>query len=483
MKVWLGAILSAVLMALSFDLWSFMAWFALIPLLLVIDSCAKKTSFYAAWAGGSLFFALHLYWLNLPVLDFGGVFALPGVIGLSVVYILFGFFWALFLRVGQYLIAKYNSNPVLILPSLWFILEFLRVKIFSPLPMGVLGYTQASYPLIIQIADLIGSLGISFLIVFFNCAFFYFWRKKLSLIKFLAISIVLFLMVIPYGYYRLNQEGSPIVQLGIVQGNIEQEEKFDPNLVQQNIDNHIELSLKLDNIDLIVWPESAVPVAPNRNISYWSGFQEQLRSLAAPVVLGLLNPVNRKVFNSAYLTIDGEIITEYQKNWLVPFGEYIPFSSVFGFIDIGFSGNTPGDEIVIFKYDGLDFAAPICYEIMNVNLMREMALASDYLLNLSNEAWFRESKGLKLLWNITIMRSVETRTPIVKVANTGFSGFIDDRGRVELLLPPHQRAQGSAQVFSANLTSLYLKGGDLPIFIIVLVFLLFVVKQSHKKKI
>lgn len=468
------ALLSSILLSLSFftPTGVFGAHIALLPLFFLLDRDEiKKRTFYS-WIAGGLFFTILFYWIAVPVIDYGGSYRYLALPGMVVVCFSLGVFWALFALWAPFFLQKRRGFPLLSIPALWTLLEFLRTILFPPLPLGLLGHTQTQIPFLIQTADLFGTLGITFLVVFTNTFLFLLFthrvkRKEVLLVLLFASTILV------YGVLSMGTvEEENLLTLGIVQSNIPQEEKWDHNFQERNIQRHLKPTEEMAlEVDLVIWPESAIPVDPYRHPHTWAPIAQTIKEIGVFVFTGILSFQNTTLYNSAFLLEDGEPTQRYNKLYLVPFGEYIPFSSLLFWVDTGLHSITPGEELQIFQYQDITLASPICYEILHTPLMRQMARDSDFLINLSNEAWFKNTHGLPLLFQILIMRTVELRRPIVKVANTGISGYVNARGEVIDVLPPFTFQYETVTVKRSTKDSLYMKYGDFPLILLLFIIL------------
>lgn len=470
------AISSAILLGLSFFSrgGTFLAFIALIPLLYVLSKSERKRGILLSWISGGIFFNLLFYWIAVPVLDYGGIYRIPAIIGIIVVCFLLGIFFALSGLLIHYFLHQVQRAPLLTIPAIWTLVEMLRASIFSPLPLGLLGFSQTSVPLFIQTADLYGTFGISFVVALINTFLFLLLTKQIERRETILFLVFLVFLLL-YGAIQLQSEEEELLQLGLIQSNIHQEEKWDRSLMERNIERHLlpteEMAI---DVDMVIWPESAIPVDPyrDRDEKEWEAISKELERIGIPVFTGLLSYVETSLYNHAFFILDGEPTQFYKKLWLVPFGEYIPFPSLLFWVDTGFHSITPGEEMTLFQHrfaqEDLTWASPICYEILNCSLMREMSRDSHLLINLSNEAWFKETHGLLLLFQVLIMRTVELRRPIVKVANTGFSGYVNEKGEVIDLLPPYKHTYRAVTIESSKRDSLYSRTGPLPLSILLL---------------
>ncbi len=449
----LGAASTAILLflAMVFPKLAFLAWAALVPLLLMIGRSPSRQSFLAGWFGGTIFFILLLWWLGIPVYEYGGNARIPGLIGLLILFTVMGLSWGIFSYLAGVILRQRSISPLLALPVLWTGLEILRGLVFFHLPLGFLGYSQAPYPYVLQIADIFSLWGISFFLALLNTGIYYILIYPMSFKRTVLVVLAAVLCVFSYGHWQLQVPQEKIMDIGLVQGNIPQEERWVYALQDRNIGIHMDLSRKLTGqVDMLLWPESSIPIDPAWQRRAWEELSRDIRDLETPLFVGILTRENFNVYNGAFLILEGEIVDHYYKMWLAPFGEYIPFSSVFGWVDTGFAPTSPGEELRTFEFKEVEWASPICYEIYNSWLVRKMSRESDFLINISNEAWFKDSQGLYLLWSVGVLRAVEVRKPIIKAANTGYSGFVDDRGRQVVLFPTLEEHAEKVTVHSSG---------------------------------
>ncbi len=448
----------------------FLGLVAFLPLFWMLDNIDNpRLAFLHGWAGGSFFFLLFLHWLAIPVWNFGGAFRHLGIFGLLILFLIMGLFWGAFSYLLTQIRQTFPVSFVFAAPLLWVLLEFLRLHILSPLPLGMAGYALAPYPQLIQSAGIFGVLGISFFVLLVNSCLWAFSRGKESRISAAIILILVMGANLGYGYWSMQKNQEEMLEVGLVQGNISQEEKWDYRLREANLEAHLEPSRELaPEVDLVVWPETSIPTTPLGSQAQWGTMKDFFNDLEVPLLAGILSPDNNRVYNTALLLKGGEIQGSYNKKWLVPFGEYIPLQGLLGWVDTGFVPTTPGEEIKIFEHGDWTWATPICYEVLNSGLIRRMSSEADILFHQSNEAWFENSIGLPVLWSVNLIRAVEVNRPIVKVANTGYTGWVDELGQTRSLFPHLEHHYGRVTVTGSGQDTIYMRYGDLmllPIFV------------------
>ncbi|MCM8770919.1 MAG: apolipoprotein N-acyltransferase, partial [Candidatus Omnitrophica bacterium] len=311
-------ILSAILLILSFPRFDFgvLSWIAFIPLFFSLQNKKPVIRFLLAYLMGMLFFFGTIYWLIHVTL--AGMIVL--VLYLAVYFGLFG------------LIT--SSSHIFFLPAAWVLLEYLRSHLLTGFGWVLLGHSQYLNPAIIQIADITGSYGVSFLIMLVNVSIFFGMKGK---VRPLIVSFICLALTLGYGYFKLNQkrEGEKI-RIAVIQSNIPQELKWREEEKEKILDKHIDLSLasRRDKPELIIWPETALPLVLKFNPYILGSIKAFAQAIKTPLLLGTLRYENKNYYNSAVLFSDrGYIVQYYDKLHLVPFGEYIPLRKYLRFLE------------------------------------------------------------------------------------------------------------------------------------------------------
>jgi len=487
MKMYLPAFVSGLLLALCFPTvnFSFLAWVALVPFLLSLYNKSSKEAFWTGIIFGIPYFFGTQYWIYHSINYYGGV---PFVVSIAIVFLLC-FYLSLYTAVFALLFSlNFRSLrlPVpFFAPSLWVALEFLRSYIFTGFPWSSIGYTQYKFLSIIQIADITGIYGISFLVVAVNDAV-----AELLLIRRRIREMPLFPMSLPiiwfsilllflsaaliYGHWRLSQERSGIVfRASVIQGNIEQDRKWNPAFQDAVMETYSNLSLKAvsSSPNLIVWPETSIPFFFGTDKEYTAKLTALQNKLGAYLLIGSVlvkeKGEERKLLSNSALLLDesGNVIYSYDKIHLVPFGEYVPLRKFFFFIDklvVGIGDYVPGNQYEAAETPFGGFAALICYEVIFPGLVRKFYLkGGDFIVNITNDAWFGRTAGPYQHFSIAVFRAVENRKPLIRAANTGISGFIDSDGRILAETSLFQQAVLTRKVKTDSTKSFYTKYGDL----------------------
>jgi len=437
-------ILSATLLILSFPRFDieFLAWFGFAPLLFAIKNKSKAQAFLFSYLTGVVFWLGIIYWLVHVTL--------PGLI-ILVLYL--ALYFGLFgLIVSTYLLP--TTYYLLFIPSIWVILEFIRSHLFTGFPWALLGYSQYLNLPFIQIADITGAWGVSFLVMLVNVGLYSVIGYRLSVIGAKRRSPVLILLCIlitlTYGYYKIhrtpNTEHRTPLRVSVIQGNISQELKWNKSSRDFIIDKYFSLSKEAlkDKPDLIIWPEAALPVVLEEEPHYYEMVKDFVKEAKAPLLFGAVTLRDNIYYNSALLiSREGRLLVRYDKLHLVPFGEYIPLRKALRFLEtvVPIGDFSRGREYIVFNLPTTYYLLPtkfsvlICFEDLFPDLSREFVKrGAGFLVNITNDAWFKRTSSPYQHLCASVFRAVENRVFLVRSANTGVSGFIAPTGKIVSLV-------------------------------------------------
>lgn len=404
-----------------------------------------KSAFRRGMLTGAAAGAGALYWIALPVHDFGGLhWVLAGPCPILVGLVL-GLYTGTFC-VGIRAVRGRLSWPLLAVyaGALWWIMEIAKGLLFTGFPWLVLASAFSPWPFAIQGAAIVGAYGLSGVLA--ACAALLaeggsalFSRPRLAAALALALLAV-------YGHWTL---GRPMPDCGtarvaLVQGNIDQSLKWDDTFRLGTIDRYTTLSrtaAEEQRPDLIVWPETALPFYLQELNSLSMRVRKLARELETPILTGspaytFISEEKRYIlYNRAYL-VDGQgrLKAHYDKEHLVPFGEYVPLGEYLPFITKlvhGIGDFVPGSDVAPLDTGSIRAGVLLCYESIFPELGRNRVEAgANLLVNISNDAWFGRSSAPYQHFYLTLLRTVEQGRSMVRGTNTGISAFIDPRGRV-----------------------------------------------------
>jgi apolipoprotein N-acyltransferase len=430
--------------------WWLGAWLFLAPVFALAITAPPRRALADGWLHGSAFFVVLLRWLDhtfgtysaIPwPLSWLPIAALAAYCGLYVGAVSAALAWlAPRLGAGRALAAA---------PALWVAGEWVRGWLMDGFPWGLLGYSQHGVLPVIQIAELAGVYGVSFVIVAANAALAGLaalgWRRALPGV---AAASVLALATVAFGLVALRglaaDAGAPRIPIAVIQPNVEQALKWDPAHRAEILARYERLTREAagERPAVILWPETAAPILLRADPPLLAHLIALSGELGTPLLVGSVDrqEAPRPAFlNSAFLLTGQGITSKYDKIHLVPFGEYVPLSALIGFVRSWaefISDFAAGARVTVFPLGQAPFGTVICYEVIFPELFRQfVAGGAAFMANITNDAWFGETSGPWQHLGTLPLRAVENRVSIARAANTGISAFVEPTGRIAAWLP------------------------------------------------
>jgi len=441
----------------------------------------EKRPYLKLWVAGMAFWLLAVHWIRLPhPMNYLAWATLSAYLGI---------YLPLFVALSRVAVHRLRVPLWLAAPVVWTGLDLLRGHVMTGFLMGSLAHTQIGFPRVIQLADIFGEYGVTFLIVLVASCFVrvcYRDRTPSMLARLLQLSpaVVALAAALIYGQAKFDGHRPTSKPTGpriaLIQGNYSADWKTDSEKQDRIMREYIKISHDAvvesgsQKIDLLVWPETTfrhpllttaegymLPPDPDRQ-SMLNTIQEKLvQPLSVAVLVGVsrthIFPVTAGGFDyadynsSALVDNTGKLIGTYDKMHRVLFGEYIPLADWFPILyrlTPLTGGIQAGQSPTAMQLDGTTYAVNICYETVVPHLIRQHVLEltendtpPDVLVNLTNDAWFWGSSELDMHLACGIFRAVETRTPLVVAANGGLSAHVDRSG---LVLDVSQRQRPEA---------------------------------------
>ncbi len=400
---------------------------------------------------------LLLGWLHN--VTWGGLFLLGPFIGLLTGLWYLAAWWAIPRQAGHP--AMIRILALLGLAALWVMLEWLRSVLFGGFPWLPLAASQWQRPLVLQSASYAGAWAVSFILIFFNLAgaayaHRIFFEGATGLRKrspeFMLALMILVFTSFPFLAEMMGPARHKLARVALVQPYIPQNEKWDSARASEVIRTIERVTIDANDTgapDFIVWPEAVVPWPLYRdpNVAPW--LESIARRTGKPILLGTVytgggTPADPFWYNGAFVVdpVRGVLPPGYAKRKLVPFGEYIPLRPVLGWLEkvvpIGGdfqSGNDASPLIVPAGVNRLPVGVLICYEDVFPGLARESVRAgAEVLAVLTNNAWYGEGGAAYQHAAHSVLRAVETRRPVIRCGNGGWSGWIDEFGNTRATL-------------------------------------------------
>ena len=395
----------------------------------------------------------HVTWL--------GLFLVGPLVGAWIGVWYLAAWWTMPRMIGRPVMTRLVA--MLGLAGVWVVIEWTRTWLLSGFPWLPLSASQWERPSILQIASYTGAYGVSFVLAAVNIGFSAYAHRlfregetglrKRSQEFFLAVFLLLVcLSVHVQEAFSRGRFAVPLGRIAIVQPYIPQEVKWDPLKAAGILEVLEKTTLQAGSTtpDLILWPEATTPWAV-RGDPNTKAFVESLSTRAgAPLLIGSIGIENagspqEKYFNGAFsVKPAGGLQAEfYAKQHLVPFGEYVPLRSVLGwlqkFVPIGEGDFEPGESptplLITLRGVPVITGALICYEDIYPQLARSATLSgAELLCVLTNNAWYGEGGAAYQHAAHAVLRAVETRRPVVRCGNGGWSGWVDEFGAIRTTL-------------------------------------------------
>lgn len=433
--MFLPILLSALLYYLSFPNvlthsgFSFLAWAFAVPLFHVLENSNLSRRTLAGFLFGIL--------ANLSAVNWVIPYHFTGYLFLSLVLAVQGAVFGALYRRG------FSLSNIVYIPAAWVASEVLRRWLMLGESWD-LGHTQTFDPYILQLANVSGSAGISFVLILVNyCLFAALRDRKHFKVSATVVGLAL-VLVLGYGFVSFHQEKEvplPALKVVALQPNTDFRGELTSARISKIVDDNIVLTkeaLKDHKSDLVIWPETAVPEDIIQKDELGSKIYEFVKSVRAPFIIGAVVRDGWGAHNSAVvLTGRGEVKQVYHKRHLVPLSEYIPdtffwrtFAGIFGNSSFDFvPGEGPG--VTLLPGTNIRLGLAICSEDNVASLFSEYARRGVRLaVVLLNNGWFSQESGLLMHGQHSIMRAVENGIPVLRVSNNGWSCLIDSFGRV-----------------------------------------------------
>ena len=442
---------------------------------------AERSAWFAArsgWLMGFAYFAITLSWIISPfqvdpstvwMAPFGLVFMAAGM----------ALFWALAFWMARILRCTWA------LAITWTLMEMLRAYVFTGFPWAT--PPQALVDLWIgQALSLVGPHGAMFVLGLAALVAL----LKHPVLRFGAGAAMIVVLIIPLGNIRSDLTGHTV---RLVQPNAPQTEKWAADTAWSFVDRSLGYTRAAGDVDLVLWPETSVPTLLHNAENVMQAVGEAGGDTT--VALGILRARDDGMLVNSMVVLDGSgtVTQTYDKHHLVPFGEYIPLRTAFNAVGLNFVGDMFGDGFgrgqgaKLLDFGKLGTALPlICYEAVFAHDVGAAPARPNFLIQITNDAWFGDFAGPQQHLAQARMRAIEQGLPLARAANTGISAMIGPRGQIIASVPLNEAGFVDAPLPEPRRATLYSKSGDKPLgalLILVVLMLLFSrLQRTHKIK-
>ena len=444
-----------------FNLW-YLALILMPSTLLMLAKLAqhKRGLFWPAWWFGLGYFGVGISWVHVSIAQFGGI---PLIASLALMLLLCGYL-ALFPALTFYLLQRFFKLPQwpLALPLLWLFTEYCRAHFLTGFPWLSIGYSQTN-SILSEWMPIVGEIGLSALLILASASLAIgLMQKRYYLAALPMLTLLVSSMSLQHvAWTSPNKETRSVA---LVQGNIEQSMRWQPELDQITIDKYLALTEPFWGYDLIIWPEAAIPKLEIMSTEVLQYIDNKATATGSGFVTGVVDyNINSKVAYNSLISmgIDKSINSEpyryqhnkrFSKHHLLPIGEFVPFENLLRplapIFDLPMSSFTRGDYVQSNLIVGNTQLSPaICFEIaFPKQVSANISAQSDAIITVSNDAWFGDSHGPHQHLQIAQARAKEFGLPVLRATNNGVTAVIDHQGNIS-----HQIEQFTDAVLHADI--------------------------------
>jgi len=445
----------------------------------LINSASPKKALLLGFIWGLGFFSVGVSWVIVSIHDYGQIhYLVASLITLGFVSYL-ALYPGLVCSVSQLLNRNYTPlASVLMFSSLWCIGEFTRANLMTGFPWLLLGISQMDTP-IRYLAPYLGIYGLSFFTVLASCCFTCaITGNPMQRITYACVGVLILIAPISLDQIRWTVVQEKAVSVGAVQANLSMRDKWDEALFYKLLSFYEDATEKLLGTDLIILPESAIPLPTSYVDNYLYQLHKKAYKSNSALLLGILQPTDEEeshYYNSVISL--GKAEGRHGKSHLVPFGEYIPWP----FITINRLLHLPEPNVApdrkaqsLITVHSHQVASLICYEVAYSALLKQQMPEAEWIISISDNGWFGKSFASYQQLQMSQMLSLLTGRFQVVVNNDGLSSIINERGQIIKSLPAFKAGILKGELYPVTGTTPWIYLGDYPILIFCSIIVLFI---------
>lgn len=464
-------------------------WLGPVSVALILLACvplAPQKLFRAGWFTGLGLFGSGASWVYISISEHGNT-SIPVSALLTVIFVAgLALFPALAFWGWGKLAKESYVRRLLLFPAIWILGDWVRGWLLTGFPWLYLGTAHVDGPLG-AFAPVVGVHGVTFWVTMTGVAFFACWWLSLNR-RAASATVVALLALLPWvsgpalSELEWTEVSDEPISFASMQGNIPQQIKWDPDFLRDQIVVYLGLTEEEWDTDLILWPETAIPIPQDSAGKIIEHISEQLGEGSTLITgipwYGFSDRVEDFTFHNSIMAIgNGEGM--YHKQKLVPFGEYVPLQQwlrgLIGFFDLPMSSFSrgPANQSPLIA-NGHRIMPFICYEVAYPDFVARNARNTHLLLTVSNDGWFGDSIGPLQHLQIARMRALETGRYMLRGTNNGMTVIIDQHGQIAESLPQFTRGTLRGDVFAASGNTPYMLTGSWPVLTLALILIVFV---------
>lgn len=472
----------------------FIAFISPTALLLFIANCNPTRAAWRGWLFGIGFFGVGASWVYVSLNMFGQANgALAGLLTILMIFVLGGFIALQTFMFALFFPRNNLSKFIIAFPCLWVVFEWVRTWLLSGFPWLFLGTSQLSTPLS-SVAPIAGVYGVSFLttitcgmlgFIIFNigkrfCPYHSNSNDSKNFLK--IIGGIATVLILWFGAYQLlniswTTSNQKHIAVNLVQGNIPQELKWNPNQATQSLEVYKKLTQEnFEPNQLIIWPESGITFLNTQIPDVLSEYSKWLNNHHSTLITGIPILKDDQYYNGVIALGNGS--GEYLKRHLVPFGEYMPFRSILlwlkNYIEIPMSDFESGPaQQPLISANGVPVALFICYEVAYPSLALTTLPEAQLLITISDDSWFGKSIAAPQHLQIAQMRALEAGRFMLVATNDGITAIINPFGKIVAKAPQYQTAVLKNSVYAMVGSTPWVRIGMYPVLLSLLILLIF----------
>lgn len=441
--------------------------------LLLIQPMSNGRAFWLGELYGMGLWSVGAFWLYTSIHTYGNTPAPLALVMIAVMGLVMGLFHGLLAVVFNRFVGKQPLS----FASLWVMQEWLKTWLFTGFPWLFVGYAYTEQAWLTSLAPLFGVLALSFISVFVSASGVEAVRKNCRFLipaTGLVLASVITWLINPQW---TTPKGTPNLKISLVQGNIPQDMKWLVEYQMQTLGIYAGLSQTEWGQDIVLWPESSIPMFQTDAMPFISQVAKVAKDHNTAWLTGIpyldVAEYNPKVdsyepFYNSVIALGADAKGLYKKQNLVPVGEYIPFEGALNWALPDLMGGSmsfrSGQRYQApLQVKGHPVGVAVCYEVAYPDTTRRNALNTDFLLTVSNDAWFGTSAGPLQHLQMVQMRSIETGRWFMRATNTGVTAIIDDKGRIVARAPQFARTVLRGDIQARTGTTPFMRWGSYPV--------------------
>lgn len=450
---------------------------------LLLPEMTGKRAFIIGQAYGTGLWCVGAFWLYTSIHVYGGTPVWLALIMIAIMGLGMGLFHGFLGLIFNRVVGKQPLS----FAALWVLQEWLKTWLFTGFPWLFVGYAFTEQHWLSSLAPVAGVFAISFVAILLAASIVELLRRRAG---YAVVSVAL--LVISTALWFINPQwtkpkGTPNLSVSLIQGNIPQDLKWLTEYQVETLKIYATLTSTEWGRDLVLWPESSIPMFQTEAFGFINEMVKMAKATDTTWVTGI--PYKDEAafdaktdkyppFYNSVIALGADAEGLYKKQRLVPFGEYIPFEGVLDILpnlagsqDI-MSYSRGSDQQAPLRVRGHNLGAAVCYEVAYPDTTRKNAIGTDFLLTISNDAWFGTSAGPLQHLQMVQMRALENGRWFMRATNTGVTAIIDHKGRIVERAPQFERTVLRGEVQARVGNTPFMRLGHYPILFIMALLLL-----------